>query len=152
VELQREIMERFGDEDKAIWINEYGWNAAPDSFPEELLTWERVTEAEQADYTVRGISWARENWPWLGVVNIWYFRQVGDVAPDRPAYYFGLVDPEFNPRLVYWALHEVAQASEWRTAQERGDEPKPEPWLFAVGGLCAVLFLAGGILWFAARK
>lgn len=109
VELQREIMERHGDAGKAVWINEYGWNAAPGSFPEELLTWERVTEAEQAEYTVRGIAWARAQWPWLGVVNIWYFRQVGDVPPDRAAYYFALVDPEFNPRPVYEALRRSAR-------------------------------------------
>ena len=51
----------------------------------------------------------RENWSWLGVVNIWYFRQVGDVPPDRAAYYFALVDPEFNPRPVYEALRQAAQ-------------------------------------------
>ncbi len=109
VELQREIMERYGDGEKPIWINEYGWNSAPASFPDEILTWERVTEAEQADYTVRGIAWARQQWPWLGVVNIWYFRQVGDIPPDRPAYYFALVDPEFNARPVYEALRRATQ-------------------------------------------
>ncbi len=109
VELQREIMERYGDTGKPVWINEYGWNAAPATFSEERLTWKRVTEAQQADYTVRGIVWARKNWPWLGVVNIWYFRQVGDVPPDRAAYYFALVDPEFRPRPVYDALLSAAR-------------------------------------------
>ena len=109
VELQREIMGRYGDGGKPIWINEYGWNSAPASFPDEILTWERVSEAEQADYTVRGIAWARQQWPWLGVVNIWYFRQVGDIPPDRPAYYFALVDPEFNARPVYEALRRANQ-------------------------------------------
>jgi polysaccharide biosynthesis protein PslG len=104
VELQRAVMDKYGDSRKAIWINEYGWNAAPDSFPRESLTWERVSEAEQADYTVRGIRWAQEHWPWIGVVNIWYFRQVGDIPLDRPAYYFALVDPEFRPSLAYEAL------------------------------------------------
>ena len=108
VELYREIMERYGDGDKAIWINEYGWNAAPASFPDDLLTWKRVTEAQQAEYTVRGIAWGRAHWPWLGVVNIWYFRQVGDVPPDRAAYYFALVDPDFRPRPVYEALCRAA--------------------------------------------
>jgi hypothetical protein len=111
VELQREIMERYGDADKAVWINEYGWNAAPASFPDELLTWERVSDQEQAEYTVRGIEWARQNWPWLGVVNIWYFRQVGDVPPERAAYYFALVDPEFQPRPVYAAVREAASVA-----------------------------------------
>jgi hypothetical protein len=104
VELQREIMERYGNAGKAIWINEYGWNAAPASFPRELLPWERVSETQQAEYTVRGIEWARAHWPWLGVVNIWYFRQVGDVPPDRAAYYFALVDPEFEANPVYDTL------------------------------------------------
>ena len=27
--LQREIMVRYGDADKPVWFNEYGWNAAP---------------------------------------------------------------------------------------------------------------------------
>jgi len=108
VELQREIMERYGDGAKPIWINEYGWNAAPASFSEEHLTWKRVSEAQQAEYTVEGFAWARANWPWLGVVNIWYFRQVGDIPPDRPAYYFALVEPNFNPRPVYEALRQAS--------------------------------------------
>ena len=53
---------------------------------------------------MRGIEWARAHWPWLGVVNIWYFRQVGDVPPDRAAYYFALVDPEFKANPVYDAV------------------------------------------------
>ena len=68
-----------------------------------------MTKEQQAEYTVQGIEWARENWPWLGVVNLWYFRQVGDVPPDRAAYYFGLVDPEFNPQPVYEAVRQAAQ-------------------------------------------
>jgi hypothetical protein len=150
VELQREIMERYGDVGKPIWINEYGWNAAPASFPKELLTWEQVTEAQQAEYTVRGIAWAREHWPWLGVVNIWYFRQVGDVPPDRSAYYFALVDPEFNPRPVYDAVRLAAQDTNATQGEgQEGTGAAPDsPWLFYVLlGLCAGMVLAGGILW-----
>jgi hypothetical protein len=108
-ELHRALMEEYGDADKPLWINEYGWNAAPASFPDELLNWERVTEEQQAEYTVRGIEWARENWPWLGVVNLWYFRQVGDVPPERAAYYFGLVDPEFRPSPAYGAVRRATK-------------------------------------------
>jgi hypothetical protein len=147
VELHREIMERYGDEDKPVWINEYGWNAAPAFFPDELLTWERVSEEVQAEYTVRGIAWAREHWPWLGVVNIWYFRQVGDIPPDRPAYYFALVDPEFNPRPVYEAVRQAAQS---REAMEWGGRSPGRVWPFsALWGLCGVVVLAGGgiLIW-----
>jgi hypothetical protein len=147
VELHRQIMQRYGDGGKPVWINEYGWNAAPASFPDEILTWERVTAAEQADYTVRGIAWAREHWPWLGVVNIWYFRQVGDIPPDRPAYYFALVDPEFNPRPVYDAVRDVAQETSPAWGSETPAERRDALSAFGLAGLGAVLALAGIVLW-----
>lgn len=154
VELQRQIMERYGDEKKPIWINEYGWNAPPASFPKELLTWESVTEGEQADYTVRGIAWAREHWPWLGVVNIWYFRQVGDVSPDRAAYYFALVDPEFQPRPVYLALRSATQDGPLSGVQDQpraGLQPKALRSVYLLWGLSVALVLAGGTLWAKSR-
>ncbi|MBI2911275.1 MAG: hypothetical protein HYY05_03975 [Chloroflexi bacterium] len=108
VRLLREVMERHGDGGKAIWINEYGWNASPPDFPKEKLHWQRVTEEEQARYTVEGIRLAR-SWGWVGVINIWYFRQVGDLLPhDRSDYYFRLVDVDFVPRLPYFALQQLA--------------------------------------------
>lgn len=108
VALDRQIMESFSDANKAIWINEYGWNASPPDFSEDKLIWGRVTEQQQADYTVRGISQARDMWPWVGVFNIWYFRQVGDIPPDRSDFYFRMVDIDFTPRLVYLRVKEAA--------------------------------------------
>lgn len=108
VTLQREIMERYGDAGKPVWFNEYGWNAAPESFPEEALTWKRVSEEDQADYTLRGIEYARQNWPWAGVFSIWYFRQVGDFSPQEAGYYFRMVDVDFTPRRVYLAVKDRA--------------------------------------------
>ncbi|MGD8792237.1 MAG: hypothetical protein PVF47_06755, partial [Anaerolineae bacterium] len=108
VELQREIMERYDDADKAIWFNEYGWNAAPARFDEEDLIWERVSEEKQAEYTLRGIELAREEWPWAGVFNIWYFRHNGQIySPDEAAYYFRMVDVDFIPRRVYDAVQDA---------------------------------------------
>jgi hypothetical protein len=108
VELQRAIMESHGDSHKPIWFNEYGWNAAPAEFRPEMLVWSRVTEEEQARYTVEGIDWAREHWPWAGIFCIWYFRQVGDVPETRADYYFRMVDTDFTPRLLYEAVRSVA--------------------------------------------
>ena len=108
VELQREIMERYGDAGKPIWINEYGWNAAPEQFLDKDLIWKRVTEEEQAEYTLRGIDFAHENWPWAGVFGIWYFRQTGQqYTPDDAAYYFRMVDVDFTPRRVYDAVQDA---------------------------------------------
>jgi polysaccharide biosynthesis protein PslG len=112
VELLRTVMERNGDGGKPVWLNEYAWNAAPADWPIERTRWLRVPEELQARYTVEGIRYMRERWPWLGVVNIWYFRQVGDIASNEAEYYFRMVDFEFTPRPVY---NEVARA----TAQQR---------------------------------
>ncbi len=108
VVLTRQVMEKYGDSNKAVWINEYGWNASPPDFPDDKLIWGRVTEQQQADYTVNGILQARGQWQWVGVFNIWYFRQVGDVPPDRSDYYFRMVDVDFTPRLIYQRLKDVA--------------------------------------------
>jgi hypothetical protein len=111
VELLRQVMERNGDADKAIWFNEYGWNA-PDTAlvpnptpgstaPNAVRRWGTVTLAQQADYTVRGIAWAQQHWPWAGVFTIWYFRQVGDIATNQAEYYFQMVSPDWVAQPVY---------------------------------------------------
>lgn len=105
----RDVMEQYGDADKPVWFNEYGWNASPEDFGEEQLIWQRVSEEEQAQYTVGGVEYAQEHWPWAGVFNIWYFRQVGNISPDRSDYYFRMVDVDFTPRLVYYAVEQAAQ-------------------------------------------
>jgi hypothetical protein len=107
--LHREIMERYGDSAKAVWFNEYGWNASPTDMSPERLIWQRVSEQQQSDYTLRGIQKARDEWPWAGVFMIWYFRQVGNIPPDDPEYYFRMVDPDFTPRQVYLAVQDAAQ-------------------------------------------
>ena len=105
VELLRDIMVQNGDSNRAIWLNEYGWNASPETLSEEEKNyWRHVTEQQQADWTVQGVQYARKNWPWVGVVAIWYFRQVGDVPPDKAEYYFRLVNPDFTPAPVYDAV------------------------------------------------
>ena len=111
VELQREIMERYSDAGKAVWFNEYGWNAAPDTFSDEALIWKRVSEEQQAEYTLQGIELARREWPWAGVFNVWYFRQTGQqYTPNDAAYYFRMVDVDFTPRRVYDAVQDATSA------------------------------------------
>ncbi|MSP12125.1 MAG: hypothetical protein EXR62_04105 [Chloroflexi bacterium] len=106
--LQRSLMEKYGDAGRAIWFNEYGWDAAPPDFAVAQLTWQRVSEAQQAKYTVAGVDLAAQEWPWTGVFNIWYFRQPGFMQPENADYYFRMVDVDFTPRQVYHAVREAA--------------------------------------------
>jgi hypothetical protein len=109
LKLLRDVMVRNGDAAKPVWLNEFGWNAAPPTFPPFRLYWGRVTEEEQAAYTVRAVRMARQ-WDWLGVINLWYFRQVGDISPlDSAEYYFRVVDPDFTPRPLYFAIQQLSE-------------------------------------------
>ena len=108
-ELLRGVMEKNGDANKAVWFNEYGWNASPTEIPKEERIWQRVTEKQQADWTIEGVQRALRDWPWAGVFCTWYFRQVGDIPPSRSEYYFRLVDPDFTPRPVYNAIKQAAR-------------------------------------------
>lgn len=109
VALARAVMEKYGDAGKAVWIDEYAWCAAPADMPASRLAWARQDEARQAEYTVRGYEIARRQWPWMGVLNIWYFRQPGAIPPDRADYYFRMVDPDFTPRAIYRQVQAYAR-------------------------------------------
>ena len=106
--LLREVMERNGDADKPVWFNEFGWNASPPDMMAERLLWGRVSEQQQADYTVRAIQAARRDWPWAGVFNVWFFRQSGQQYQwDDSQYYFRMVDIGFTPRLVFRSVRDA---------------------------------------------
>lgn len=107
VELLRQAMERNGDTNKAIWFNEYGWNVAPAGI---VAPWGRVSDEQQAQWTVEGIAYAQEHWPWAGVLAIWYFRQGGEYPPGSAAYYFRMVNVDFTPMPVYRSVQRAATA------------------------------------------
>lgn len=104
--LLRQVMEQHGDEEKAVWFNEFGWNAAPAGFPPDRLTWLRVTEQQQAEYTTEAVRIAR-SWGWVGVLNYWYFRHAGDIPVERADYFFRMVDVDFTPRPVYHQVKRI---------------------------------------------
>lgn len=110
VELLRDVMVKNGDAGKSVWFNEYGWNASPATITN--LPWGRVTPQEQGDYTVRGIQYAREHWPWAGVFTIWYLRQVGDIPSTQSDYYFQLLDTDFVRQPAYLIIQKEATTAD----------------------------------------
>lgn len=128
VELLRDIMVENGDTGRPIWFDEFGWNASPDSLPEaERNYWRHVTPQQQADWTVAGVEYARKNWPWAGVIAIWYFRQVGDIPPEKAEYYFGMLNPDFSPQPVYNAVKAAAAKYAGPVSQPAGTPVNPAP-------------------------
>lgn len=106
--LLRQVMERHGDAGKPVWFNEFGWNAAPEGFGADRLTWRRVSEQQQAAYTAEAVRLAR-SWNWVGVLNYWYFRHVGDIPVVQADYFFRMVDVDFTPRPVYHRLKRLGR-------------------------------------------
>lgn len=129
--LLRDVMVRNGDANKAVWFNEFGWNASPEGYPPDWYIWQRVSEPDQAAYSIRAVQKARNEWGWVGVLNIWYFRQVGNITPDRSDYYFRMVDVDFTPRLIY---HAVKEASAGLGVASRGYFEESNPAVSVRGG------------------
>jgi len=99
----RDIMVKNGDATKPIWASELAWNAIPADHP-AYPQFGRVTDEQLARYTVLAYERARAEWPWMGVMNYWFFKRARDVEKAQPFYYFRLVEPDFTPLPVYAAM------------------------------------------------
>lgn len=97
VELLREIMIAYGDEEKMIYVTEMGWNDHP--------RWTRaVRPAQRIQYTLDAFRYAEEHWPYVEMMAIWAFRYP---APTRSYMdYFTLVTPEFIKKPIYDELQQ----------------------------------------------
>lgn len=99
----RDTMVRNGDEHKPIWISEMNWNAVPkdSGLP---APYGQVTLDQQARYAPLAYARAREDWPWIGVINFWFFKRADDSEKNQPSYYFRMADPDFTLMPVYNAM------------------------------------------------
>src|SRR5437763_7460989 len=72
-----EVMIKNGDGTKPAWAAEYGWVSVPAAWSEaqKQTSWGKsVSEEDQAKYLVEGIERVRQEWPWVGAINVWFFR------------------------------------------------------------------------------
>jgi hypothetical protein len=75
----------------------------------------QVTDEQAARYAVEAFQRARDEWPFVGVMGYWFFKNADDHEKNQSQYYFRLVDPDFTPRPVYDAIRIYANAAcqEW---------------------------------------
>lgn len=109
--LIREIMVKHGDANKPIWAMEIGWNALPTNFTD--APYGRVTEQQQGRYAAQAYERAQSEWPWMGVMNYWFFKRAYDNEREQPFYYFRLFDPDFTPRPAYDAIKNYTRGADW---------------------------------------
>lgn len=143
----RDLMLKNGDEHKPIWISEMGWNVVPEGMEARFG---RVSEEQQADYTVEAYQRIEREWPWVGVSNTWFLKRPADWEKDQSWYYFRLLEPDFSTLPVYDSL----VSSDFSTADGSlrpvwiNHWNRARPLLFVLSG--ALLFFA--ILWWLAPK
>jgi hypothetical protein len=107
----RQVMERNGDAATPVWATEMGWNVNPPSM--RIQSYGRVTPALQARYTVRAFERGREQWPWMQVICVWYWKRADDANRDQDWFWFRLADPDFTLQPVYYAIRDAALTG-WR--------------------------------------
>ena len=139
----RDMLVRHGYAEKPVWISEMGWNVVPDHLP---APFGRVTEQEQADYAVVAYERARREWPWVGVINYWFFKRAADFEVNEPFYYFRLLEPDFTPLPAFAALSAYMNEGERGRRGEGEMSPLWYSWQTARPGL--ILFGGGWLfLW-----
>lgn len=97
----RDLMVRHGDADKALWISEINWNAAPIGVD---TIFGRFSEDQQASYAPLAYQRLQTEWPWVGNMMFWFFKRASDAEKDQAWYYFRMADPDFTLRPVYASL------------------------------------------------
>jgi hypothetical protein len=107
VEDMRAIMAANGDAHKQVAVLEMGWTTDPR--PDSPYHWHSVTEEQQADYLVRAYQYARDNWPWAGLVTVVYIAKF-DWTTESEEYWWSITYPGFSEtrvRPAYDALREM---------------------------------------------
>lgn len=141
LELLRQVMLAHGDAETPIWATAFGWNALPDDWAGRPSPWHSAPPEVQAKRTAAAITYARQNWPWLGPLLAIRWDTAG-LAENDPARGFALVEtqpvwqavaraaiaqPLATPGL-YPAGHPTGQYSDgWRFALDRADIPRQAP-------------------------
>ena len=109
-EYIRDIMVAHNDADKSIWISEMNWNALP--YGSDMpATYGQVSLEQQARWVPLGYERASREWPWIGVVNFWYFKRASDAEVNQSWYYFRMSDPDFKLMPVYHSVKDYIDNS-----------------------------------------
>ncbi|MDH7488160.1 MAG: cellulase family glycosylhydrolase [Anaerolineae bacterium] len=106
MEQYRNVMIKYGDAGKRIWVTEFGWASTENLGGGPAPGYEYAannTEAEQAQYIVRAYQMAK-NWGFVGVMFLWNlnFAPVAGPADEKAA--FGIVRADWSLRPAYAAL------------------------------------------------
>ena len=101
----RKVMEDAGDGQKQAWITEFGWSTKNAAKGYEYG--EYVSEEQQAQYLVRAYDWAKQNWPWVGVMFIWNLNFSTVSPPEDEKSPWSILYADYSPRPAYDAVKKM---------------------------------------------
>jgi polysaccharide biosynthesis protein PslG len=102
-ELYQDIMARYDDGGKPVFITETGWNDNP--------RWTKaVRPAQRIAYTLDAFRYAEAHWPWLDNLCLWAFRYPAPTYnyPDN----FTFITSDFQIKPIYFAVQDYALGRE----------------------------------------
>ncbi|MBK9125169.1 MAG: cellulase family glycosylhydrolase [Chloroflexi bacterium] len=140
----RELMIAHGDAYKPIWLSEAAWNAVPgeEADPRPIdarYNFGQVTLEQQARYMPLFYERIQSEWPWVGVVNYWFFTLPDDRRSNESFYYFRMAEPDYSAEKPSYSTLPVYDAMrEYITAVDHplriGVHQAGEHWLIETDG------------------
>jgi spore germination protein YaaH len=106
LEGYRNIMVKYGDGSKRIWVTEFGWASVDGLGVAPAKGYEYAadnTEAEQAQYITRAYQLAK-GWGWVGPMFLWNLNFGCICGPQDEKAAFGILRPDGSPRQAFAAL------------------------------------------------
>jgi polysaccharide biosynthesis protein PslG len=101
----RKVMEQAGDGDKQIWLTEFGWTTKNAAKGYEYGQY--ISEDQQAQYLVAAYQWAKEKWPWVGVMFLWNLNFSTVSPPTDEKTPWSIIYADYSPRPSYDALKKM---------------------------------------------
>ena len=95
----RKVMEDAGDGQKQIWLTEFGWTTKNAAKGYEYGQY--ISEEDQAKYLVRAYDWAKQNWPWVGVMFLWNLNFSTVSPPTDEKTPWSIINADYSPRPAY---------------------------------------------------
>lgn len=109
MESYRNIMVKYGDGGKRVWVTEFGWATVENLGAGPAPGYEYAahnSEAEQAQFLARAYQMGR-SWGWVGPMFLWNlnFAPVSGIHDEKAA--FGIVRGDWGQRPAYAALRDM---------------------------------------------
>lgn len=120
VKAVHELMVQYGDATKPIWATEFGWSTHDNTGITEpwLLG---VTEAQQADYFARALSWFASRHPY--VTRLFWYNERDRTNGTVQDQHYGLLRTDLTAKPAYAAIKAMLTGGPTSTSMSPGATP-----------------------------